>query len=204
MSKRTTGGLMAVLAFAGVSLSAGAQDPRMTPKLDNPSKAAVQAIVDSAKAQGVPTDPLLDKVKEGLARGADNAHIVAVVRNLSVELANAQRVLGANASADEIKAGAYALHAGVPAVELGKLKKESGRLRSLANAFTVMADIVSRGVPVGTATNAIRSLVGAGAKDKDINDFQQKVKVDIDQGAPPAAAAETRAKPAPVKPEDRE
>jgi hypothetical protein len=57
-----------------------------------------------------------------------------------------------------------------------------------------LADIVSRGVPVGTAANAIRSLVGAGAKDKDINDFQRNVKVDIEQGAPPAAAAETRAK----------
>jgi hypothetical protein len=47
---------------------------------------------------------------------------------------------------------------------------------------------------VSTAANAIRSLVGAGAKDKDINDFQRNVKVDIEQGAPPAAAAETRAK----------
>lgn len=201
MSKRTTRGLATAFALAAASLSAGAQDPRVTPKLDAPSKAAVQAIVDTARSQGVPVDPLLDKVNEGLARGADGPHIVAVVRNLSVDLANAQRVLGTSATPDEIKAAAFALRAGVPAVELGKLKKDSGVRRSLTLPFTVLADIVSRGVPVGTAATAIRSLVGAGAKDKDINDFQQKVKVDIDQGAPPAAAAETRAKP---KPENQE
>jgi hypothetical protein len=86
------------------------------------------------------------------------------------------------------------MHAGVPAVELGKMKKQSGLRRSLALPFIVITDIVSRGVPVGSAVNAVRSLVGAGAKDKEINDFQRNVKEDIQQGAPPAAAAETRAK----------
>jgi hypothetical protein len=109
-------------------------------------------------------------------------------------MATAHKAMGTVASADELKAAASAMHAGVPAVELGKLKKQSGLRRSLTLPFTVLADIVSRGVPVSTAANAIRSLVGAGAKDKDINDFQRNVKVDIEQGAPPAAAAETRAK----------
>jgi hypothetical protein len=71
----------------------------------------------------------------------------------------------------------------------------------------VLADIVSRGVHVQTAANAIRSLVGAGAKDKDISDFQRNVSVDIEKGAPPAAAAETRAKGASAptpKADDRE
>jgi len=94
----------------------------------------------------------------------------------------------------------------VPAVELGKMKKQSGLRRSLTLPFTVLADIVSRGVPVETAANAIRSLMGAGAKDADINKFQRNVRVDIEQGAPPAAAAETRAKagvPA-TKPEEQD
>jgi len=87
------------------------------------------------------------------------------------------------------------------------MKKQSGLRRSLTLPFTVLADIVSRGVPVAAATNAIKSLVGAGAKDKDISDFQRNVSVDIEKGAQPAAAAETRAKgavvPAP-KAENRE
>ena len=93
------------------------------------------------------------------------------------------------------------MHAGVPAVELGKIKKQSGLRRSLTLPFTVLADIVSRGVPVQTAANAIRSLVGAGARDRDISEFQRNVQVDIEKGAPPAAAAETRAKAVPNKPD---
>ena len=87
------------------------------------------------------------------------------------------------------------------------MKKQSGLRRSLTLPFTVLADIVSRGVPVTTAANAIRSLVGAGAKDKDISDFQRNVSGDIEKGAQPGAAAETRAKGAVVptpKPENRE
>jgi hypothetical protein len=119
-------------------------------------------------------------------------------------MASAHKALGTVASADEIKAAASAMHAGVPAVELGKMKKQSGLRRSLTLPFTVLADIVSRGVPVETASNAIRSLVGAGARDADINTFQRSVKSDIEQGAPPGAAAETRAKaasPAPARPD---
>ncbi len=112
------------------------------------------------------------------------------------DMTNAQRALGTVASSDEIKAAASAVHAGVPAVELGKMKKRSGLRRSLTLPFTVVADMVSRGVPVGTAVDAVKSLVGAGAKDKDINEFQRNVKEDIQQGASPAAAAETRAKTA--------
>ncbi|MEP6732062.1 MAG: hypothetical protein ABJE10_15555 [bacterium] len=194
--------MMSALLSATV-VSAGAQDPRTGPKLDAPTKAAVTAVVDSARAQGIPVEPLWDKMYEGAVKGADGPRIVAAVRSLALELASAQRSLGAVASTDEIKAAASAMHAGVPAVELGKMKKQSGLRRSLTLPFTVLADIVSRGVPVSTAANAIRSLVGAGAKDKDINDFQRGVKDDIQQGAPPAAAAETRAKASgkPDKPE---
>jgi hypothetical protein len=183
-------------------VSAGAQDPRTGPKLDNPTKVAILAIIDTARAQGIPVEPLMDKMNEGLGKGADGPKIVAAVRNLALEMSIAHSALGAVATTDEIKAAASAMHAGVPAVELGKLKKQS-RLRSLATPFTVLADIVSRGVPVGTAANAIRSLVGAGAKDKEINDFQRNVKEDIQQGAPPAAAAETRAKTSTEKKPDK-
>jgi hypothetical protein len=126
--------------------------------------------------------------------GADGPRIVVAVRSLTVEMANAHRVLGAVATTDELKAAAYAVHAGVPAVELGKMKKQSGLRRSLTLPFTVLADIVSRGVPVQTAANAIRSLVGAGARDRDISAFQRNVQVDIEKGAQPKDAAETRVK----------
>lgn len=203
MTSRPVRGFIA-LALASVALlPAGAQDPRLGTRLDGPSKAAITALVDSARAQGLPVEPLMEKVFEGLGKGADGPRIVAAVRSLTLEMASAHRVLGTVASAEEIKAAASAMHAGVPAVELGKLKKQSGLRRSLTLPFTVLSDIVSRGVPVEAAVNAVRSLVGAGAKDADLSKFQRNVSVDIEQGAPPAAAAETRAKAVPAsKPEE--
>jgi hypothetical protein len=189
--------------LAGSALSrAEAQDPRIGNRLDAPTRKALSALVDSARAQGIPVEPLMDKVYQGLAMGADGPRIVLAVRSLTVEMATAHRALGAVATSDELKAAASAMHAGVPAVELGKMKKQSGLRRSLTLPFTVLADIVTRGVPVQTAANAIRSLVGAGARDTDISQFQRNVQVDIEKGAQPAAAAETRAKG--VAPENRE
>jgi hypothetical protein len=204
---RTARSLLAILLVGSAFRSTEAQDPRLSNRLDAPTRKALFAIVDSARAQGIPVEPLMEKVYQGLAMGADGSRIVVAVRSLTLEMGNAHRVLGAVATTDEIKAAASAVHAGVPAVELGKMKKQSGLRRSLTLPFTVLADIVSRGVPVAAATNAIKSLVGAGAKDKDISDFQRNVSVDIEKGAQPAAAAETRAKGASAptpKTEDRE
>jgi hypothetical protein len=194
MTSRPARGLITLALTCAAFVSAGAQDPRIGNRLDAPTRAALAALVDSARAQGIPTEPLFEKVYEAVAKGADGPKIVAAVRSLTIEMASAHRALGTVASADEIKAAASAVHAGVPAVELGKMKKESKLRRSLTLPFTVLADIVSRGVPVSTAANAVRSLVGAGARDSDINKFQRNVSEDIQQGAPPAAAAETRAK----------
>jgi hypothetical protein len=208
--RQVTRGFIMSLAFAGFVTSASAQDanaqdPRGPLKLDAPSKAVILAVLDSARAQGLAVKPLEDRMKEGIAKGVEGPRIAASVRQLFFDMVTVQRALGPVASSDELKAAAYAMHAGVPPVELGKLKKQS-RLRSLVTPFTVTADLISRGVPVTTAINAVKSLVGAGAKDKEINDFQRNVKEDIQQGAPPAAAAETRAKGATSngKPETKE
>jgi hypothetical protein len=187
-------GFLTVLLVGAAFGSVEAQDPRIGNRLDAPTRKALTALVDSARAQGIPVEPLMEKVYQGLAMGADGPRIVVAVRSLTVEMASAHRALGAVATTDELKAAASAMHAGVPAVELGKMKKQSGLRRSLTLPFTVLADIVSRGVPVQTAANAIRSLVGAGARDKDISQFQRNVQVDIEKGAQPAAAAETRAR----------
>ena len=203
MTSRPIRGLITVALVGAALAQAGAQDPRIGTRLDAPSITALRALVDSARAQGLPIEPLVEKMNEGVAKGADGPLIVIAVRKLTLEMASAHRALGTVATADEIKAAASAMHAGVPAVELGKIKKQSGLRRSLTLPFTVLGDIVSRGVPVEAAVNAVRSLVGAGAKDADITKFQRNVSGDIEQGAPPAAAAETRAKAVPAtKPDE--
>ena len=92
---------------------AAAQDARLEARLDKPTFAAVNAIVDSARHAKLPTAPLVDKALEGAAKGGDGAKIVAAVQQLSAKLATARNVLGAKATQDEIKAAATALDAGV-------------------------------------------------------------------------------------------
>ena len=96
MSKRKTRSfvMMAALLSASV-MSAGAQDPRTQPKLDEPTKVAIRAILDSAQAQGIPVEPLKEKMYEGLGKGADGPKIVAAVRNLALEMSIAHSALGA-------------------------------------------------------------------------------------------------------------
>jgi hypothetical protein len=206
MNARFSRGLVLMSAIV-VSASASAQDPRVMPKLDAPSAAAFRTLRDTAAKLGLPESVLWDKYYQGQAAGADGPRIVAAIRQLVIDLSEAQRQLGSTASSDELKAAASAVHAGVPAVELGKIKQQSGLRRSLALPFTVLGDIVKVGVPVSAATNAVKSMLGAGAKDNEINDFRRNVNDDIKQGASPAAAAETRAKsaekPADKKPDDK-
>jgi len=94
---------LATIALVSAALAqASAQDPRIVPRLDAPSRNAIMALLDSARAQGLPVEPLMEKVYEGQGKGADGPRIVAAVRSLSLEMASAHRALGTVASVDEI------------------------------------------------------------------------------------------------------
>jgi len=91
---RTASSLLAVLLVGSAFRSTEAQDPRLSNRLDAPTRKALSAIVDSARAQGIPVEPLMEKVYQGLAMGADGSRIVVAVRSLTFEMGNAHRVLG--------------------------------------------------------------------------------------------------------------
>ena len=73
-------GVCAVLMlaeFAGAQ--GGARDPRLETRLDPQTRAAVAAIVDSAKLVGLPVEPLIDKALEGASKRAPGARIISAV-----------------------------------------------------------------------------------------------------------------------------
>jgi hypothetical protein len=170
-------------------------------RLDPTTRVAVAAVVDSAKKTRLPTEPLVDKALEGAQRGADGGRIVTAVKGLYAELRTARAALGSGASADEISAGANALHAGVPMRYLAQLRSASqhaGRPRATL-PLAVTTDLVGRGVPAATATEVVLSLARAGLRDADYSVFQRNVRLDIEHGADAAAAAQTRARGAAVR-----
>lgn len=189
----------AALAWGALSAApaARAQDfnARLA-RLDSTTRVAILVLVDSARRQRLPTEPLVDKALEGERKGADGDRIVTAVRGLSAELRAARGGLGGGATADEITAGANAIHAGVPMRDLARLRtaaQRAGRAR-LTVPLTVATDLVARGVPVAVASDIVLSLARAGLRDADFTLYQRSVRLDIEHGADASAAAQTRAR----------
>lgn len=183
------------LTVSRVGHGQGSGDARLA-RLDPATRVAVVALVDSARRLRLPTEPLVDKALEGEKKGADGGRIVTAVRGLSVELREARASLGTGASADEITAGANALHAGFAMRDLARLRtgaQGAGRAR-LTLPLTIATDLVARGVPIATASDVMLSLVRAGLRDSEFTLFQRNVRLDIERGADPATAAQTRAR----------
>ncbi|HXT14669.1 MAG TPA: hypothetical protein VN706_03520 [Gemmatimonadaceae bacterium] len=172
---------------------AGAQDTRLAARLDKPTFAAVNAIVDSARHAKLPTAPLVDKALEGAAKGFDGTKITSAVHQTMLRMGLAKRMLGPNATADEIKVASSALDAGVSERDLARLRNASGK-RALTMPLTVLTDLIGRQVPIPTATDLVLQLARSGLKDSEYALFQRNVRADIDHGADPAAAATTRAR----------
>lgn len=193
--RSVVGAWCVALSFAQVAETQRDGDARLA-KLDSTTRVAVNVVIDSARKARLPTEPLIDKALEGAKRGANGERIVAAVRGLFADLRTARSALGPSASIDELKAGANALHAGLPMRNLAQLRSASqhaGRAR-VTLPLAVATDLVSRGVPVGVASDVILSLARAGLRDADFSMFQRNVRLDIERGADAATAAQTRAR----------
>jgi hypothetical protein len=191
MTRLVTRGVVALLGGVLVVTRAAAQetDARLE-RLDETTRPAVVAIVDSARAAGLPVNPLVERALEGATKGAASDVIVAAVRRLAGDLGRARDALGRGATAIELNAGAAALRAGAGPNVLARLRRARGR-QSVTMALAVFTDLVARGVPVDTAATAVLALA-ATVRDADLVEFRRAVERDIAIGAPPAAAASIR------------
>src|SRR5438045_293590 len=127
-------------------------DPRLE-RLDSISRPIVTALVDSARAVALPTEPLVQRALEGATKRATADRIVAAVRRLAVDLGHARDALGATASPTELTAAAAALRAGAPPATLTELRRI--RREPLTVPLAVLTDLVASGVPVDSAAAAV-------------------------------------------------
>lgn len=170
-------------------------------RLDSTTRLIVAAVIDSARKTRLPTEPLVDKALEGAQKGADGGRIVTAVRGLYAELRSARAALGAGATPEEINVGANAIHAGMPMRTLTQLRSVSqhgGRAR-VTLPLTVYTDLIARRVPPAVASDVVISLARAGLRDGDYAMFQRNVRLDIENGADAATAAQTRARGAALR-----
>lgn len=183
-------GAVALVAFW--SAGAAAQDARLS-RLDPATRASVQATVDSARREHLPTEPLIQKAFEGLEKRAPGARITIAVRALRADLLRARAALGRNSRPAELRAGAMAIRAGAAPADLTRLRRDASA-RDLTVPLTVVSDLATRGVPATDAMHAVHDLVSARLTDDELAIFQRDIRTDVEHGAMARTAALTRAR----------
>jgi hypothetical protein len=116
---------------------------------------------------------------------------VTAVRNLAAGLERARDRLGAGSTPAELVAGAAALAAGVRGDTLAALRTARGE-GSVVVPLVVLADLVTRRVPVATASRVVLAAARAGVGDADLMRLRERVGDDIRAGVPPGNAALVR------------
>ena len=184
-----------------IALPLRAQEPeqqdRMA-KLDVKTRAAVELMYDSAAAEGLPTQPLRSIAYLGITRKADGRQIISAVRRELVLLRTARNSLG-RVDEQELMAAAAVLDAGAKPAQLAVFKNKQ-RGRSDLSAFTVWADLITRGVSGEDAYSAITRLWDDGADDATFMSLWNNVQSDILRGLNPGTALQNRIREAPGRP----
>jgi hypothetical protein len=194
--------LSAVLGAAALiqlgALPAAAQDPDPLSKLDINSKFCIELVVDSANTLGLPSDYVRSTALQGVALKVDGKRICDAVRKKFSLLKTAYAILGP-VGGEELKAGASVLYAGAKPTQLAPFKaRQQGR--NDLEAFTVWADLITRGVPSEEASSAITKLWQDGADDATFYGLWNNVQSDILKGLNPGAAFQNRIRETPGRP----
>ena len=192
----------ALIGQLAVPALTGQGNASLDQRLDSATLATLRPILDSARADSLPEQALEDKVLEGMAKHVAPPRIVAAVRQLAGKLRDARALLrsatAAAPSEGEIVAAADALRRGVPAAELAALQTHAPTA-TLVVAFTVLGDLVQRGVPAGQARLVIEQLLAAGVPASQIAEIPSHMDVGLRVGAPPLDALRS-ALPVPLRP----
>jgi hypothetical protein len=194
----------ALLSWLAASVLAAQGPPPLEQRFDPQTLGALRSILDSARADSVPVNALKDKALEGVAKHVPPVRIVAVVRQLAAELRDARALLRSAApraalSDDETIAAADARRRDVPAVELAALRRHVPPATTLVVPYTVLGDLVQRGVPASEAREVIEQLIAAGVPVSQIAEIPARMDVGLRVGAPPLDALRN-ALPVPLRP----
>ena len=178
------------LLASGAFTRLSAQEARLAGRIADDARAQLDAILVTARSEGLPTEPLVDRALEGAAKRARPDLIVNAVNRLLDELRAARVAFGTNATPAELTAGASALRAGATRNDLARLR----RLRPKAPLTIpagVLADLVAAGVPADTGIAAVLALA-TNADDADYIAFRRNVERDIALGASPSSSVGAR------------
>lgn len=121
---------MFLAASAAASLPLFAYDVRIETRVDARIRVTVAAIYDSLDREGITGELLVQYALEGTEKRGNPDVILAGVRRWAKDLRRSHRILGPNATPDEVSSGAKALRAGRSEKELEGVREAKGPQRS--------------------------------------------------------------------------
>lgn len=156
---------------------------------------AVDALIqqaDQAAARGLPQGPLVNKIKEGLAKGVEPKQIESVLRDMMGRLETAQALLNevGGPAGDESVGGrgratevlAEALARGVTPTEvreIGRLiweRKQKSVHEMLASGVKSLAILKEGGVPAGDGLVLVDEAFKQGVRSSELMDLAREIK----------------------------
>ena len=160
---------------------------------DERARAAVHIIFQDAVAKGIPTAPLVTKLREGLAKQAEPERIRTATALLAKRLESAASALAPSRSTEELSAGADALQVGIVVGTLRDMRR-LWPVKPLTIPLGVLAELVVSGVPQSIATRRVRELLIQGANTAQLAALGTNVRADVAAGLAPDASLELRSK----------
>ncbi|MEJ2186486.1 MAG: hypothetical protein P8Z36_11160 [Gemmatimonadota bacterium] len=182
---------MAMAALAGPLSAQESAMERIRAALPPDQVQAVEQVLARARQQNLPTEPLMEKALEGVAKHAPPPLIVQALNQLSRQLGEARALLknGAPPAGDEVAAVADALRRGVPAKAVRTLHEQAGPGEPVALAVHTLGDLLDRGVPVNSALDVLKAWREHGARADELREIPAAVEGMIRQGEMPGEAA---------------
>jgi hypothetical protein len=176
----------ALVALSGARAGAQQESPLSLIR-DDATRSVVVEQLSLAKARGLPTEPLMSKALEGVAKKASSSSIRAAMNALQKRLRRANELLAPSPTVDELAAGADALSVGVPEKTLKQMRQAAPR-RSIAVELGVLTELVARNVPPKKASAMILDLMARGATSAQFTELNSRVQSDVAAGLTPEAA----------------
>jgi hypothetical protein len=176
------------IALLALPASVLAQDGRVVKRFPAPVASRVNAVIDSADREGLPTEPLVLRALEGNAKGIAADRIVDALGRLRTALRTARTTLGGNAGTVELTTAAAALQAGVPEPRLAELHRLRGT-QPITAPLGAYLDLVARGAEPEAAWTHVADLARKRAGDAE---FVRLKPRDLD------ASASDRRKTSPI------
>jgi hypothetical protein len=129
----------------------------------------LEATIAAARSQGLPTQPLADRIAEGQAKGASEAQIVAATDRAQAQLVASHEALvqagRSEPSQEEVARGAQILASGATSAQLEAFITRSPSDRRLEVAFSVVNQLALSGIGATDALASVAAQLGRGATD---------------------------------------